>query len=134
MPRRASSSPSPLLWIAAILVLAFAGIGGHFLFKDADDSYRTIPPLEVQSYLDNANSLRGNVYKVTGEVLNSLAWSPSQGRLFSFQVDAGEDKQIIPVLVPVDFNKINIQRGQQFQLQLEVGDKGILTAREIRKA
>ncbi len=39
--------------------------------------------LDVKAYLENANSLRGNVYKIEGEVTNALAWSPSTGRLIA---------------------------------------------------
>jgi hypothetical protein len=134
MPRRASSSIHPV-WVAAgALVVLAAIIGGRVLFREASDPYRTIPALQVSSYLENANSLRGNVYKVQGTVLNSLAWSPLSGRLFSLEVKQDGTDGILPVLLPTEFNHINIQKGQELQLQLEVGDKGILTAKDVRKA
>jgi hypothetical protein len=49
-----------------------------------------------------------------------------------YAVEAGSD--VLAVLVPPQFNKINIERGQRFFFKLEVGDKGILRVQEVRKA
>src|SRR3954471_2274891 len=104
MARRASSSAHPV-WIllAAVLVLA-AVAGGFLLFGKASDPYRTLSPLPITDYLQNSNSLRGNVYKIEGTVSQSLQWSPTQGRLFS--VEVGGD--VLPILVPPGFNSVNI--------------------------
>lgn len=133
MPRRASSSPHPLWWLLGLVALVAVAAGGHFLFRGMDDPYRTIPALEVSAYLDNANSLRGNVYKVTGTVRNSLAWSATQGRMISLETDTADGAGVLPVLIPPSFNAINVQKGQQFQLQVEVGAKGILTVKDLQK-
>lgn len=133
MPRRASSSPHPLWWLLGLAVLAAVAAGGHFLFRGVDDPYRTVPSLQVDAYLENANSLRGNVYKMTGTVRNSLAWSASQGRMFSVDLQTDTGPQVLPVLLPPSFNAINIQKGQQFQLQVEVGAKGILMVKDLQK-
>ena len=87
--------------------------------------------MDVAAYLDNANSLRGNVYKVSGTVDAALAWSPADGRLFSVVADGGTD--MLPLLVPPEFNHINVQKGQRFSFKIEVGDKGILKAEDMRK-
>ena len=96
------------------------------------DPFRTVAPLDVKAYLENANSLRGNVYKIEGEVSNALAWSPATGRLIAVGVNSGAD--VIPVLVTTDFNQINIQKGQKFIFLLEVDDKGILRTKDLSKA
>lgn len=133
MARRASSSVHPL-WIVAVLVLLAGAIGGgYLLFGRVNDPYRTIAALDVPSYLENSNSLRGNTYKVTGTIMNSLAWSASAGRLFSVEVGSGSATDVLPVLIPVEFNHVNIQKGQKFILKIEVDEKGILKARDLRK-
>jgi len=86
----------------------------------------------VKAYLDNANSLRSNIYKIEGEVVDSLAYSPSTGRLIAVGVNEGNDT--IPVLVTTNFNHINIQKGQKFIFLLEVDDKGILRTKDLTKA
>jgi hypothetical protein len=106
--------------------------GGAFLWSTVSDPYRTLTPIDVQTYLDNANSLRGNVYKLTGTIDSQLAWSPTQGRLYSVIADGGKT-DILPLIIPPQFDKINIQKDQRFSFKIEVGDKGILTASDLKK-
>jgi hypothetical protein len=47
-------------------------------------------------------------------------------------VDAGGEE--LPVLVPPKFNSINIEKGQRFFFKIEVSDKGILQAQDVKKA
>lgn len=132
MARRGKSSPNPL-WIAlAAVILIAAFVGSRFFPSGAAEPYRTIALLDVASYLENANSLRGNVYKFEGEVSNSLAWSPTSGRLIAVDVDKGKDT--LPVLVTTEFNSVNIQKGQKFIFVIEVDEKGVLRTRNLSKA
>jgi len=132
MARRRNTSIQPVWLILAGILLAAAFLGSRIFQSAGSDPYRTIAQLDVPAYLDNANSLRGNVYKVEGEVSNSLAWSPTAGRLIAVDVDQG--KNSIPVLVTTEFNQINIQKGQKFIFVLEVDDKGLLRTKNLSKA
>src|SRR5689334_3489216 len=128
MARRASSSVHPV-WIVGILILVAVAIGGgYLLFRGVNDPYRTIAPLDTAAYLESSNSLRGNTYKISGTILNSLAWSATAGRLFSIEVGSGSSTDVLPVLIPVEFNHVNIQKGQKFVIRIEVDEKGILKA------
>ena len=129
MARRASSSAHPVWMLAAAALLLAALGGGYFLFGKASDPYRTKTALPVADYLENSNSLRGNVYKVDGTIAKSLEFSTANGRLFS--VEVGGD--LLPILVPPQFNSVNIERGQRFFFLIEVGDKGILKAQDVKK-
>lgn len=131
MPRRANSSAHPL-WIAgAIVVLLLSIAGGYFFFKTANDPYRTLTALDVRAYLENSNSLRGNVYKLDATVADALAWSPVAGRLYSVEVESGND--VLAVMIPAQFNQLNIQKGQRFYFRLEVGERGILQVKDLKK-
>lgn len=127
MARRKNSSIRPLwlLFAAGLILIAF--FGSRFFLAAGADPYRTVAVLDVPSYLENANSLRGNVYKAEGEVSNALAWSPTAGRLIAVDVE----KDVIPVLVTPEFNAINIQKGQKFRFVLEVDPKGVLKTKNI---
>jgi hypothetical protein len=129
MARRASSSAHPI-WLLVAGFLVVAAIGGGFLIHSRSDPFRTVAALPVADYLENSNSLRGNVYKLEATVAKSIDWSANSGRLFA--VETGQD--VLAVLVPPQFNKINIERGQRFYFKLEVGDRGILRVQEVRKA
>jgi hypothetical protein len=119
--------------ITAAFVLMLAAFVGSRLFVTAtSEPFRTVSPLDVRTYLENANSLRGNVYTIEGEVVNSLAWSPSKGRLIAIKVEKGDD--VVPVLVTTNFSHINIQKGQRFIFLLEVDEKGILRTRDMTKS
>ena len=131
MARRASSSVSPRLVLGAVVLFAGSLGGGWFVYQQVSDPFRTLTPLDVGAYLENANSLRGNVYKVTATVQTQLAWSPSVGRLYSVEVEGGGN--LLPVLVVPRFNEVNIQKGQRYFLKLEVGDRGILRVQDLRK-
>jgi hypothetical protein len=113
-------------------VVAGALAGGAYLWMAVSDPYRTLPPIDVAAYLDNANSLRGNVYKLDGTIDSALAWSPSEGRLFSVLADGNKDN-VLPLLIPPTLDHINIQKGQRFFFKIEVDDKGILKADDMRK-
>jgi hypothetical protein len=129
MARRASSSAHPL-WIVVALILATGAItGGYFLFSRVSDPYRTMTVLPVSDYLENSNSLRGNVYKLDATISQSLDWSPTRGRLFSVEVGT----EVLPILVPSSFNHFNLERGQRYYFKIQVGDKGILTAQDMKK-
>jgi len=113
-------------------VIAGAFFGSRLFLSATSEPFRTVAPLDVQAYLENANSLRGNAYRLEGEVANSLAWSSTGGRLISVSVAKGES--ILPVLVTTKFNHINIQRGQKFIFLLDVDDKGMLRTRDLTKS
>jgi hypothetical protein len=134
MPRRASSSVPPWLFIVCLVGLAVAVAGGWFAYRHVSDPFRTLQPLDVAAYLENGNSLRGNIYKVTGTIANSLSWSPTEGRLFSIEVEnRKEGIDVLPLLIPADFNGLNVQQGQRYIFKIEVVEKGLLRAQDIRK-
>lgn len=132
MARRGKHSIKPLWIVVAVVLLAAAFVGSRLFITATSEPFRTVAPLDVQAYLDNSNSLRSNVYKIEGEVVESLDWSPTAGRLIAVGVNAGED--VLPVLVTTPFNHINIQKGQKFIFLLEVDDKGILRTKDLTKA
>ncbi len=114
-----------------VLVVA-AFIGSRLFIHVASEPYRTAAILDVKAYLENANSLRGNEYRIQGEVVDALAWSPSGGRLIAVSVEEGAN--VVPILVTTKFNDVNIQKGQKFVFLLEVDDNGILRTKNLTKA
>jgi len=132
MPRRASSRTHPVRLAVALLAVAGALGGGAYLWTTLSDPYRTLAPIDIPTYLSDANSLRGNVYKLTGTIDSQLAWSPTAGRLYSVVADGGKT-DVLPVLIPPQFDHVNVQKDQRFTFKLEVGDKGVLTASDMRK-
>ena len=132
MSSRRARSQVPVGWIAASIALALAAIGGgSLLFRNVQDPYRTTAQLDPQLYLENANSLRGNTYRIQGTIRNFIKGNRT-GRLFSIELnDTG--KSILPILIPESLNSVNIQRGQSFSVRLTVDENGVLHVEELRK-
>ena len=101
-----------------------------YLITQAADPFRTAQPLDIPSYAQSASSLRGNKYKITGEINDALGWSPTAGRLVSVLVTG--TTRILPVQVTREFNSVNIQKGQQFNFLVEVDEKGILRTKDLK--
>ena len=118
-------------WIILAAVVFIAVLGSLIIFRDGNTPYRTLPELNPRDYHANSNSLRGNVYRVQGEVDSSLAWSPSLGRLISVKVD---ENNALPVRVTKEFDGMNLQKGQKFNFMLEVDQNGILFTKDLKKA
>ena len=137
MVRKARSKISVGTLILVIVLVAAGMGGGAYFFNQTSDPYRTIAPLDLPAYLDNANSLRGNAYKIEGTVENSLAWSPTKGRLISVVVgdkDKDKDNGVVAVFVPAKFNFLNLQKGQKYQFKVEIGKDGVIEVTDMRKA
>jgi hypothetical protein len=134
MPRKANRSV-PLSWVVTLIVFVVLAAGGIYGLRSfLSDPYRGIPELPTSEYVDNSLSFRGNTYKMTGQVENQLGWSDKVGRLISFESQANGKTFYVAVLLPVDLDSVNVQKGQNFEIKVEVVDKGLLQAVEIRKA
>jgi hypothetical protein len=132
MPRRARSAPrSGWLFAALGLVLVLVAVGGYF-FGSSDQPYRAAPEFPVEQYLEESTTMRGNTYRLTGAVLNALAWSPNEGRLISVQPTGSNSP--IPLLIPANLGVPNIQKGQRFHFLLEVRESGVLYATDLTKS
>lgn len=119
-------------WAVVLLIVALAMVaaGGWVFYARISDQYRTAAPLDVAAYISSGNSLRGNTYKLEGEVMTLLTWSPT-GRLMSVGIDG--EKRVLPVLLPSEFSSVNIQKGEKFRFLLVVDDKGVLRTKKLAK-
>lgn len=138
MARRASSgiSAGHIIGIAAAIIGFF--VMAFLLFRIVSDGgggkgggYPSAVPLSVSAYLKNANSLRGNVYRVSGKIEERLKWTPDRGRLISLDIDDGATSTPIPVLIPEEFGHLNIDRGATMGFIVKVGRDGLLVAESV---
>jgi hypothetical protein len=136
MSRRKKSRGLPS-WILPVLV-ALLVLGGYWIFSQGgrDGSLRTVEELDPALYYNNANSLRGNTYRIDAEINSALGNSATKGRLFSVvlkQATKGGAPVVLPVLVPLALGNLTIQRGQHYLMKVKVGDNGLLIVEEARK-
>lgn len=143
MPRRASSGINvgqivgigvALLGFVVVAALLFKLIAGGLFGGGGDRPAKSAGKaavLSLATYRDNANSLRGNVYRVDGKVEETLRWTPDRGRLISFEARDATDLLPVPVLVPEDFSDVNIERGSELAIVVRVDRDGTLVAEAI---
>ncbi len=128
MARRASSSVNPA-WFAVAAVVIVVVIAGLWWAKGRfADPFSKLEAFPVADYLQNANSLHLNEYKLEGVVGEQLHYSKN-ARLFSVEVN-GEP---VSIVIPAELRDVNVQKGQRLQFRVKVGDKGVLKAIELKK-
>jgi hypothetical protein len=135
MSRNKKSKGFPF-WIALAFVAVAAGVGYFALRQEGRSSMRTIEELNPEDYYKDANSLRGNTYKIDVEIDSALGNSPSKGRLFSVILKNGAkggEKSVLPVLVPVESGNLTIQKGQHYLMRVKVVESGLLKVEEATK-
>ncbi len=134
MPRR-RSSPVPLTtWVLLVVPAAGAVYFGWRALRGPESPFPGVPELKSSDYFENANSLRGNTYQVTGTVEDNLRWSPDHGRLISVSVETadGSPGDPLPIAIPPSITE-NVQAGQSFVFKLKVGEGGVLTAEAMAR-
>ena len=128
MGRRASSSVNPA-WFAIAAVVVVVVVACLWAMKDRwADPFGKLEPFPVEDYLQHANSLHLNEYKVEGVVGEQLHYSKS-ARLFSVEVN-GEP---VSIIIPAELRDVNVQKGQRLIFRVKVGDKGVLKALGVKK-
>ena len=128
MGRRASSSVNPA-WFAIAAVVVVAVIAGLWAMKGRwADPFSNLESFPVADFLQNANSLHLNEYKLEGVVGEQLHYSKS-ARLFSVEVN-GEP---VSIIIPAELRDVNVQKGQRLLFRVKVGEKGVLKALELKK-
>ncbi len=134
MARRARKGIDTGVLVGIIAAVLAVGGFGYFALHRGKDPMAGTTPLNVRDYMENANSLSGNVYSVTGKIEEKPHWTPDKGQLVVVSVEGDSGAELIPVLIPSEFNGENVSRGDQFTLKVEVGAKGRLIARALSKS
>lgn len=117
--------------LAACLVLA-AGVGGVYVyFNFFQDSFRKLPVFPAESYFSDFKALSGIHYKVRGKVDASLGWDRKKGRLMAFRLE--DDGRRIAILLPAAMNEREFSKGQDFVMEIEVADNGLLDMVRLQK-
>jgi hypothetical protein len=107
--------------------MVIVGVIGYFTYKYLVDPFRTLEPFEMDKYMSDYHSLKGNKYKAELKVANDLGWTMDTGRIMVFTV--GNDDRRLPVLIPPKVGEnLYFTKGQTYQAILEVGDGGLVNA------
>ena len=128
MARRASSKSSPATTIGIIAAVVIL-LGGGFLFLNKKPAGISGPAFPVDAFRNNANSLRGNIYAVEGQV-HSIR-PQNNGKFIDLRVTDGGSEKHIFVVVPNTLTTVNIEREQKYAFKVEIKEGGIPEALEL---
>lgn len=133
MPRRASSGINPAILIGVAVFVIIALVAGRFLISGRKNPFDNAPRLDIQQYLENANSMRGNEYMLEGKIDEKLRWTPDRGQLVSVRVDDDGDGEVIAIEIGPEFNHLNIEREQRYAFKVRIRQGGIPVATAVER-
>ena len=117
--------------IIAAIVFAVGGMA-LLLANRTSDPFAGLQPLPVGEFMDNANSLSGSVFSLTGKITEKPRYTPNNGSIIFVNVDHGNETFELPVYVPVEFYGTNLNRGDTITSKVEVRSLGRLALQEIK--
>jgi hypothetical protein len=133
MARRASSSTNPILIIGLVVAVVALIFGGKLFMSKKKKSFTDVNPLAVQDLLDNGNSLRNNEYLIEGKIDERFFREGNTSSVVSVRMKAESSEEIVPVVIPAKFNKLNIEREQRYAFKVRFEQGGIPVATDISR-
>ena len=132
MARRARKGVEPVQIVVITAIVLAIGALAYFLANRSSDNFAELTPLPVGEYMRNANSLSGNIYKMTGTVSSKERYTESNGQIIIVEVEDGGTPVDLGVYVPVELYGTNIDRGDSITSKVEVRGGGVLALQEIK--
>jgi len=133
MPRRASSHIHPGYILGAVALIVAAILVGKSILGKSKNTFANVLPLDIRQVLENANSLRGNEYVVEGQIDEKLQWTSDRGQLISVMVEAPGGHEFIAIMIPPQFNSLNMDVKQRYAFRVQFHQGGIATATAIQR-
>jgi hypothetical protein len=131
MGRRASSSLNAPLIVGIIAAIIVAAVLGFFLLQKKTETFTDAPLLHISEALDNANSLRGNEYRVEGKV--ESRWVRDTGEGLSLKVEEDGRTEYFFIMIPPDIEHVNIEREQRYAFKIRFGEGGVAVATAVKR-
>jgi hypothetical protein len=132
MARRASSSINPGVLLGGAAAVIIAVVGGKMMLGGKTQSFGDVAPLDVQEFLANGNSLRGNVYVVEGTIDERFFRSNSQRHIVSVRLST-PGAELVPIEITPEFSHMNIEREQRYSFLVRFREGGIPVATGINR-
>jgi len=137
MARRSKSKSKSKSHLAVYIIIAIAVIGalvaGKFILGKRAQHFTGLSELQASDYRENANSLSGNEYRVTGKITEKLKWTPDEGQLIALTVDEeGKGNVPLSIFVPAGVDKVNLERGQSYTFKVEINREGLPVALDVK--
>ena len=133
MARRASSSLHPGIFIGIAAAVVVAVVAGKSLIHPKKTGFSDVSALNMDDFLENGNSLRGNEYSIEGKIDEKLRWTPTRGQIVSLRVSTKGGDELIGIEIPPNFNNLNVEREQRYAMRVKVRQGGIPVATAINR-
>ena len=133
MPRRASSHIHPGYILGAVALIVAAILVGKTILGKSKNSFANVLPLDIRQVMENANSLRGNEYVVEGQIDEKLQWTSDRGQLISVKVETPGGDEFIAIMIPPQFNRLNMDVKQKYAFRVQFQQGGIAIATAIQR-
>ncbi len=131
MGRRASSSLNATAIVGIIAAIAVIAAVGFFMLRQKSETFTDAPLLRISEALDNANSLRGNEYRVEGKV--DTRWVRDSGEGLSLQIEEDGRIEYFFIVIPPDVDHVNIEREQRYAFKIRFGEGGVAIATAVKR-
>src|SRR5690606_6529093 len=125
MARRASSNIHPGIIIGAAAAIVIAIFAGKSLLGKKSASFADAPPLGVEEFLENGNSLRDSEYVVEGQIDEKFFRTANRSQVVSLRVSTSGDDKFVPIEITPEFTSMNIERQQRYSFKVRIRDGGI---------
>ncbi len=129
MARRASSgvNAQALLMGALILILV---IGGGYWFLNRKPEGFQAETVNVTQYRQNQNALVGNEVQATGTLIDRR--NEGNAQMIALKVEENGSATFLPILVPSDLNKVNLNLNQDYSFLLRFNSDGLAVASDVK--
>ncbi len=137
MARRSKSKTANKNNVAVYAMIALAVIAALVIGKMALDKraqhFANTSELSIEEFRENANSMSGNEYQVTGKISEKLKWTSDRGQLISLSTEQAEGQQgNIGIMVPADINQVNLEKGHSYTFKVTINREGLPVALDVK--
>ena len=130
MARRASSGVQTQTVVIGVVVLFLLLGGGYFVLGYKSSGFDA-PELEIEEALRNSRSLSGNRYQVTGKLVDRRI--EPNGEVVFLQMGEQSNLKHLPVIIPPDFQKSNLNLQADYNFLIEFNTQGVAVAFDVEQ-
>ena len=137
MARRSKSKNSNKSNLTVYAIIAIAVVAALIIGKIALDKrsqhFSDVSELSIKDFQENANSMSGNIYRVSGKISEKLKWTSDHGQLISLSTEQAEgQKGNLGIMVPAGIDKVNLEKGHSYTFKVEINREGLPVALDVK--
>lgn len=130
--KNAGKSNIAVYSIIGVAILA-ALIIGKIILDKRSQHFSNTSELSIKEFRENANSMSGNEYRISGKISEKLKWTSDRGQLISLSTEQAEGQQgNIGIMVPAGIDKLNLDKGHSYTFKVEINREGLPVALNVK--